>query len=671
MTRFFLTLRPEMVQTFILVPVLLSFLILFLPSRMRFPFTFTLLCGVILLTSIDPVRILSGMGQEISYQLFFLSFASLKITIDSLSAFFILLMNLVLLAGLIYSKGYLSVTGPVKNDAQIALHYFSFAWLYFSMLGVVMLREGIPFLIAWELMAVSSFLLILFEAEKRETLKTAVNYLVQMHVGMVLLLIAFLWCEAETGKMDFDVLGIYFSSHPNTGLFFLFFTGFAMKAGFMPFHTWLPSAHPAAPSHISAFMSGVMIKMGLYGILRVLTHLQSDYLLIGTIILALSAFSGLSAVLMALVHRDLKKVLAYSSIENIGIIGMGIGIGTIGIGLHQNWMILTGFAGAFLHIFNHALFKPLLFFAAGGVYRQTHTRNMEELGGLIRFMPRTAMAFLTGSVAISGLPPLSGFLAEVLIFLGMIQGLGSGSVYLPVVMILGIIALSLISGYSIFAFTRAFGITFLGSPRTILPGTPSENGNWMVGSQIFLILLILTAGIFPLLFLWPIISIILNTYSPALLSEALMAGSLLARLSVFNAVLLILITGLFLLRRQFTLRNTPSYGPTWGCGYTAGTARQQYTGASFSGNIAELAQPLLQTSETTDPIHATDFFPESRNYRADPSDFFTLATDRLSGYLMIVLKKLARLQTGNIQHYILYAFLFILVVFLLLYLNIL
>ena len=198
-----------------------------------------------------------------------------------------------------------------------------------------------------------------------------------MHIGMFFLMIAFLIVGRETGEMSFDALQRYFSWHSNLLLFILFFSGFGIKAGFIPFHTWLPQAHPAAPSHVSGVMSGVMIKMGIYGILRVLLFLQHDLLQIGVLILVVSLISGVLGVMMAIVQHDLKRLLAYHSIENIGIIGIGIGLGVIGLANGNNTLCLLGFSGGLLHVLNHSLFKSVLFFNAGSVYQATHTRNFE------------------------------------------------------------------------------------------------------------------------------------------------------------------------------------------------------------------------------------------------------------------------------------------------------
>jgi formate hydrogenlyase subunit 3/multisubunit Na+/H+ antiporter MnhD subunit len=298
---------------------------------------------------------------------------------DKLSAFFIAVINITVLTGFLYARGYLSSYYQSKISLRFSIHYLSYLWLYLSMILVVIIRDGLPFLIVWEIMALSSFLLVIFDAEDTTIMKTGISYLIQMHVGMFFILIAFLIVERETGEMSFDALKTYFTGHSNLALFILFFIGFGIKAGFIPMHTWLPQAHTAAPSHVSGVMSGVMIKMGIYGILRVLISVQSNLLLTGIIILVISVISGVLGVMMAIVQHDLKRLLAYHSIENIGIIGIGIGLGVIGLATGNTMLSLLGFSGGLLHVLNHSLFKSLLFFNAGSVYQTTHTRNIEHL----------------------------------------------------------------------------------------------------------------------------------------------------------------------------------------------------------------------------------------------------------------------------------------------------
>jgi len=660
-----------MENTAILAPVILSFFILVMPSGMRYFYTLGLTLFIILLTSAPAVFTLlhpAGMPQSFVAGGFL---GTITFTLDSLSAFFILVTNFTVLTGLLYSNGYLNSYRSTKTPAQFALHYFSYCWLHLSMLCVLLLRDGTAFLIAWELMAVSSFMLILFEAEKRSTLKTAVNYLIQMHVGLVLLIIAFLLVEADTGKFGFDGLQIFFSRHANTPLFFLFFAGFAIKAGFIPFHTWLPEAHPAAPSHVSGVMSGVMIKMGIFGIVRILTVVQADAYLIGIIMMIIATFTGLYGIMMSIVQTDLKKLLAYSTIENVGIIGMGLGLGTLGIGAHNPALTILGFGGGLFHVLNHSLFKSLLFYSAGSVYKATHTRNIELLGGLVSKMPRTAALFLFGSMAICALPPLNGFISEILIYYGLFTGMQASSVFQTMSMMMTILALALIGGLALFGFSKAFGLTFLGSTRSHIHVEPNAVTPEMLFPKLLIAAVILLIGLAPMLFLPPLLGMIGIQFhvSPEPVVTPLIHA--LSKVSLMGIILILFVAGFLILRKSVLKPGKLAYGPTWGCGYTAGTARQQYTATSYAANFAELAHPVLHEKVEYTPIHEEDIFPDKRSFSLRPVDAFRSVLDKITGYSMLALKKIARLQTGNIQHYILYAFLFMLVIFILLYLNIL
>ena len=660
-----------MKSLFLIAPIVLSFLILIIPAKVRYYYSLAVLVYAIAITSLPALSIFLYNITSTKIFIIGLPFRSVTFTIDSLSAFFILITNFTVLTGMLYSKGYLRSYLSTKNPFEISLHYFSYIWLYFSMLGVLMLRDGIPFLIAWELMAVSSFMLVLFEGEKQATLKTAVTYLIQMHVGFIFLLIAFLICEAHTGTMSFDALQNFFAVNNNIPLFLLFFAGFAIKAGFMPLHTWLPNAHPAAPSHVSGVMSGVMIKMGIYGIVRVLTYIQYDIYSIGLFILIISAISGVLGVMMAIVQHDLKKLLAYHSIENIGIIGIGIGLGTIGIGLHNSLLIILGFSGGLLHVLNHSLFKSLLFFSAGSVYKTYHTRSIDQLGGVIHKMPKTAALFLIASIAICGLPPLNGFISEILIYTGLFKGLAAGFFYQSIIMLLALIALALIGGLAVFCFTKVFGVVFLGKNRYPLPEDAKEVNVGMLLPQALIALFILMIGLFPVFFIQPLIALITTKFHVAVDSNITKITSNFAHINLIGFILLSLIVILFYLRSVMMKKKTVHFGPTWGCGYTAGTERQQYTGTSYAANFSELAAPILQTQKKYSPILENEIFPAQRIFETHPQDIFRTGLNKLVNFVMMIMKRLARLQTGNIQHYILYAFVFILLIFVLLYLNIL
>jgi formate hydrogenlyase subunit 3/multisubunit Na+/H+ antiporter MnhD subunit len=655
-----------------LAVILLTFLVFAVPVSVRYYFSLFLLTGIIILTSVLSINVLTGTGRSLILTNDASELKSFFVfTIDNLSAFFILVVNITVFVGFLYARGYLKTYLTTKNPLHFSIHYFAYLWLYLSMILVVSVRDGLSFLIGWEIMALSSFLLVIFDAENTSIMKTGINYLIQMHAGMFFILVAFILVDKGTGEMSFDSLNLYFSTHSNLSLFVLFFTGFGIKAGFIPLHTWLPQAHPAAPSHISGVMSGVMIKMGIYGILRVLMSIQSDLIQIGVLILLVSLLSGIFGVMMAIVQHDLKKLLAYHSIENIGIIGIGIGLGVIGIATGNNVLGLLGFSGGLLHVLNHSLFKSVLFFNAGSVYQATHTRNVEQLGGLIKKMPYTSFLFLIGSLAICGLPPFNGFISEYLIYLGMFKSLSVTSLYQSVAILGSIAGLSLIGGLAVFCFTKAFGIAFLGEARSDHSLSAVEVSRDMILPQLIPVAFIILIGIASAWFVKPVFKIVCSGFN-------LPGADLVASSSVINLSKISLVSGIFvfsvvalLLLRYYHLRSkVVSYGPTWGCGYTAPGPEQQYTATSYAYSYNHLAKPLLQTKKMMDEIREDEIFPAPRTFKSHVDDILRIILiDKPIDFVTGLLKKIAVMQTGRIQDYILYAFVFMLLVLLLTWLS--
>ncbi len=653
--------------------LLLTLMIFAVPGRLKYYLTLLLLAAGIAVTTTWGVRVLAGAAPGLEIPLFLpAEGSSLVLVIDQLAAFFVITINITVLIGLLYGKGYLAPYRETMNPLRFSIHYFSYLWLWLSMVMVVMVRDGLSFLIVWEIMALSSFFLVIFEAEKRSVMKSGISYLIQMHVGMFFIMIAFLVVHRYTGEMSFDALGDYFSRHRNLPLFLLFFVGFGIKAGFMPLHTWLPEAHPAAPSHISGVMSGVMIKMGLYGILRVLAAMQSDLLAAGIVIIVFSLASGILGIMLALVQKDLKVMLAYSTIENVGIIGLGAGLGVTGQALGSDQLALLGYAGALLHILNHSLFKSMLFFNAGSVYLAAETRNMEQTGGLIRRMPMTAMLFLLGALAICGLPPFNGFVSEYLIYIGMFNSLSAATLYHSIIIVLSIVALSLIGGLALFCFTRAFGIVFLGEPRSEQARHAGEATRMMIIPQLATASLIIFIGLASPLVVKPLFHTVTEVWKTG--SQPMVTGAMgasLSQISLAAGLFVIIVAALLLYRRYHLSRKSVETGPTWGCGYTAVTPSHQYTATSFAYNFKEIAQPLLKTRRELDELDENEIFPAAREFSSHSDDLFRKNfIDKPAGLASNLLKRLAMMQTGQIKHYILYAFLFMLLVLLLTMLNI-
>ena len=657
---------------FFLINIFLTFLVFIVPKGYKHHYSLLVLISGVLLTSFWSLQVLSGNG-EIIISTGVSGITSIpELIIDRLTAFFITVINITVLVGLLYSRGYLKQYYTIKNSLRFSIHYFSYLWLYLSMLMVVMIREGLPFLIVWEIMALSSFLLVIFDAEDTSVMKTGISYLIQMHAGMFFLLTAFLIVGKATGEMSFDSVAVYFSGHSNILLFILFFIGFGIKAGFMPLHTWLPQAHPAAPSHISGVMSGVMIKMGIYGILRILMSVHQDMISIAVIILVVSVLSGIIGIMMAIVQQDLKKILAYSSIENIGIIGMGIGLGALGMAKGNNTLAVLGFGGALLHVLNHSFFKSLLFFNAGSVYSVTHTRNTGQMGGLMKKMPYTSVLFLIGSLAICGLPPFNGFISEFIIYSGMFKSLSSSGIYQSIFIMGSIVALSLIGGLAIFCFTRAFGIVFLGQARSQRASAAEEVEKSMIFPQFITVGFIILIGVASSLFVRPVFKIVTTGFKipETGLSDTSFISSL-SGISVAGGIFVVLVAIILIYRKYHLSSKVVANGPTWGCGYTAPSPQQQYTSTSYSYNFNHLAKPVLQTKKIMDEIGENEIFPSGRSFRSESEDVYKkYLIDKPVDLVSGLLKRIAVMQTGRIQDYILYAFVFMLIVLLLTWINI-
>ena len=635
------------------------------PARVKASLTAVLIILNTVLTSIPAVHVLMGqpVGFIISSAYFF---GDIPIRIDALSAWFILIINLTCVNGILYGIGYMKSYSEQK--ANLTLHWMLFLLFHTSMLWVCMIQHGLAFLVAWELMSMSSLLLVIFEHQNKNTLKAGLNYLVQMHISVVFLTSAFIWVYFSTGSFDFEAIGGFFAANTNIWLFLLFFVGFGIKAGFIPFHSWLPHAHPAAPSHVSGVMSGVIVKLGIYGIFRIATFLRQDYVLIGESVLALSVATGLYGILNAAVHRDFKKMLAYCTIENIGIIGTGIGLGIMGIGLGNNILIVLGFAGAMLHTLNHSLFKSLLFFTAGSVYQQTHTRDMEKLGGLMKQMPHTGFLFLIGALAIGGLPPFNGFVSEFLLYSGYLAGIQTLDVTNATLLIFTLSSLAIIGGISILTFSKTFGTIFLGSARTKLHHEPVEASFIMLLPQYFIVAIMLSIGIFPgVYFNWSLKAI--SAFLPASqLADIMPIAPIVNTITVigFYAFIFIgLVAAIYFIRVYFTRRQPATYKPTWGCAYVAPNPRMQYTGKSFSKTLGKLLNFILIENKRYQEIPVEETFPGRRKHSSHYIDFFeTRIINGIVDRLVYSMNYFQFIQNGKTQAYVLYGIFFIVLIFL-------
>lgn len=587
----------------------------------------------------------------------------ISLRIDALSGWFILIVNLVFLTGSFYGLFYMRAYAAKKNN--ISMHNISLILLHSVLIFICTVQNSFAFLIGWEIMALSAFMMIILEHEKIATIKAGLNYLIHSHFSLVFMMMGFIWVAHKTGSYDFNAITAYTASLPESAslmLYGCFFIAFAIKAGFVPFHTWLPYAHPSAPAHVSGMMSGVIIKIGIFGILRMLLVIRTDYYTLGFVILIISVISGLYGVMLAIVQHNLKKLLAYHSIENIGIIGIGIGLGCIGLGSGNQVLVTLGFAGALLHVLNHALFKSLLFYTAGNVYQATHTLEIEHLGGLIKRMPQTAVLFLISAIAISGIPPFNGFISEFIIYTGLYNWLSDSTLVSLLSAVFTMAGLVLIGGLALLCFTKAFGVVFLGNERHKLPDTCREVPFGQLFPLYLITLLIFLIGIFPQVFIQLLIRPV-NLFSiGGLVTENPFHGK------AFEAVQPIswAMWGLFLLVllvysiRRFALDHRRiTYGPTWVCGYTNPAPKLQYTASSFVRTYSKLFQMFLISGK--DEKEVQGIFPSAGRYKTHPYDKLEKwLIDKPLKFNKSFMGRFVFLHNGKLQFYILYGVIFIL-----------
>ncbi len=626
----------------------------------------TVMLSLALLSALPAVEALTGKSSEWVYPGNAIT-GPVPLRLDALSGWFILIISFLFLTGLFYGFYYLKP--HAARHRNLTFHYMAYLLLYGSLTSLCVVQNSLVFLTVWEVMTLAALAVVIFEHEKEATVQAGINFLIQSHVSVLFLTAGFLWAAIRSGSYDFAGMARATAGSPEAVpvmLMLCLFTGFGIKAGFVPFHTWLPYAHPAAPAHISGIMSGIIIKAGIFGILRMLMVIPADYTTLGYIILAVASASGLYGVMLAIVQHNLKKLLAYHSVENIGIIGIGIGIGCIGLGNGNQTMAMLGFAGALLHTLNHALFKSLLFYAAGIVYRSAHTLDTGHLGGLIKKMPQTAALFLVAAIAISGIPPFNGFISEFILYTGLYQWLINASLLPSMAALIVILALVLTGGLALLCFTKAFGIVFLGSARKVSGHEIAEPGFRQLIPLYLTALLIALIGVFPQFFFGVTLAparLLAGTAAPGTISPGRDFTDLLQTVSLAMWGLIFL-SGLLFFIRKLALRNrTLSVGPTWGCGYGAPNPKMQYTAASFVRSYRKLNSPLLLFSQKKKEIDT--LFPEHAAYESHAGDKIEKwLIDKPLQALKAFLGRFLFFQNGRLQSYLLYGILYVLLLIL-------
>jgi formate hydrogenlyase subunit 3/multisubunit Na+/H+ antiporter MnhD subunit len=576
-------------------------------------------------------------------------FGRIALGLDPLSA--AILIPLFVLSGLtaIYGREYMLEHAGRRLLGAPALF---FNVLVASMAVVVTSRDGLLFLVAWEVMTLSSYLLVTFEHGEAEVRRAGWIYLVAAHIGVACLVALFLLINRQTGTLAFGSFHALREVRPDFAvlLFALGLVGFGVKAGIVPLHVWLPEAHAAAPSHVSALMSAVLIKLGLYGILRTLGWLAPASWW-GPVLIVLGLASALIGISLALYQRDLKRVLAYSSVENVGLMLLGMGVGYWGVARGNGALAALGFTGAFLHLWNHALMKGLLFLSAGSVLHGRGTKDLERLGGLLKAMPWTGTAMIVGAMAIAALPPLNGFLSEWLLYLGLMHG-GLGQHDLGgLLALLAVGALAFIGSLTLLAFARLVGIGLLGQPRISPVAAVHDPGLPMRASMLALAIGCVGIALFPtgtVRLLAGVVSQVSGNVPDVSVAEM----DSLSALGAFNVGLWVLMGSFGVLLFLKTRRATREQ--TWDCGYLAATPRIQYTASSFSEALSEhlLPPPLRARTRVSPP---RELFPAPSSFAAECSDpltrglyapFFARWAGRFS--------QLRWMQQGVLQIYVLY-----------------
>jgi hydrogenase-4 component B len=574
---------------------------------------------------------------------------SFTLNLDPLAALFLipvfLLTGLSAVYGVDYLKGY-------AGRKPLGLAWAAFNVLTAAMVLVFTAANAVLFMLGWELMAASSFLLVLFEHEKDASRRAAFIYLAAGGTGALLLLAAFSMLGGGAAALDFSAFR-HLSGPAASAVFMLALGGFGLKAGFIPLHIWLPEAHPAAPSQVSAVMSGVMIKTGIYGLIRVLGFLTPWHEWWGWTLLAAGAVSCLGGVLFSLAQHELKRVLAYSSIENIGIILMAVGLG-VTLGSRGAYSLAgLAFAGALLHVLNHSLFKGLLFMGAGAVLHGAGTAELEALGGLSKRMPSAALLFLAGSAAACALPPFNGFAGELLIYLGAFRAINSHGASALAGVVAGL-SLASAGALAAAAFARAGGTVFLGEPRTPRAAGAHPPGALMLAPMFLLGGLCLAAGLASPLLLAPLSAAVAAGFGSGYAADFMaQAGVPLLYVSAGGLALLALAAIAAAKRRAFLGGKVPAAGPTWDCGYAAPTPRMQYGASSFAQPLTDFFQPLLRKLGQYPVI--SEYFPGKASFSTEAqavfyNSFYTPAAIRIRDLAY----RFSWLQHGRLQIYIIY-----------------
>ena len=588
-----------------------------------------------------------------------LPLGSFSVELDALSLPFLALVFAIPALGSVYALGYYKNAEHVEGGRFLGLAYGLLAG---SMALVTIARDALLFLVAWEIMAISAYFAATAERDSREARRAGWIYLIATHIGTLCLIAMFALWRRATGSFDLVAAGAV-DAKAALAIFALAIVGFGFKAGLMPLHFWLPGAHANAPSHVSAVMSGVMLKMGVYGIARMSGLLPPGEAWQGGILIAVGAVTGIAGIAYAIGQSDMKRLLAYSSVENVGIIAMGLGLATLGRSLGRGDLVALGLGGALLHSVNHGLFKPLLFLGAGSLIHATGTRDLDGLGGIAKKAPFLAALVLVGSIAISALPPLNGFAGELLLYLGFFRSLGPGGAAATTAAPLAAAAaaaLAMIGALALACFVKLYGSVFLGSPRSAAAERAHESPAIMAAPMAVLATLCVVIGLFPAL-VAPMLESATRAWSAApgaaAAPGAVAAPSLaelapLGVLAPLGAALAALAAVVYLALR-LGRGSRAAAGPTWDCGYARPDARMQYTASSFGASIVDIFAFFLMPKDGK--ARPRGPFPAAARFRRSVPD---AVLGRLAVPASILVRRFSPririLQQGSTNAYLFY-----------------
>ncbi len=601
---------------------------------------------------------------------------SFSLSLDPLSLIFLIAIVVLAFCSGIYGFGYMR---PYHGKKPLGIHVFFYLLLLLVLVLLVTANNVILFLGAWEAMTLSTFFLIIFNDEKASVRKAGFIYLIASHCATFFLFLMFFVMAQASGSMAFDRMALTNFPPLLAGtIFLLSLVGFGVKAGFIPVHIWLPYAHPAAPSHISALLSGIAIKMGIYGICRVLWIVKVLPDWCGYVLLMTGVVSGLMGVLYALGQHELKKLLAYHSIENIGIIALGLGVGLLGRSYQIPFLAVLGFGGGLFHVLNHALFKGLLFLGAGSVIQKMHSGEMDHLGGLSKTLPMTSRLFMVGALSICGLPLFNGFISEFIVYFGLFRGLLGLPVQGMIFCSVGILSLALMGALALACFSKVYGTVFLGKPRTDMKkvllneaqavsekptvregACHEETSQWMLFPMMVLAGLCVWIGLVPgsvtgLIFLG-------GAYLTHVDLSAIPLEQVLIPLTVvvkMAGLFLLVLLGLIVVRRLLLGAALTPVRETWSCGFAQVSSKFQYTSASFARMIVELMKNLLLFRRHGGRVMGA--FPEKTHVDSSVHD----ASEEMvfipgMAFLNNLSKKLGHSRNRYTQLYLMYILLFL------------